>query len=116
MVSAMLAVEGVKRAQAKFGKRPLKGEEVRWGLEHLSIDAAEIKKLGFTGFMEPIKTACSDHEGAREARVHAWDGKKWVVGPDTYHADMKVIQPIISASAEKYAAEKKIAKRDCSKE
>ena len=46
MVSAMMGVEAVRRAHIKYGKRPLKGEEVRWGLENLAIDDAAIKKLG----------------------------------------------------------------------
>src|SRR6478609_7509368 len=58
LVSAMMAVEGVRKAQVKYGKKPLKGEEVRWGLENLAIDDASIKKLGFTGFMTPLSTSC----------------------------------------------------------
>jgi hypothetical protein len=34
----------------------------------------------------------------------------------TYKPDMAIIGPMIRASADKYAAEKKIAKRDCAKE
>ena len=55
----------MKRAQIKYGKKPLKGEEVRWGLENLAIDEAAIKKLGFDGFMTPISTTCADHDGGR---------------------------------------------------
>ena len=43
---------GVQRAQSKYGKKPLTGEQVRWGLENLALDAAAIKKLGFEGFMD----------------------------------------------------------------
>jgi branched-chain amino acid transport system substrate-binding protein len=113
---ALLTVEAVKRAQARFGKKPLKGEEVRWGLENLAIDQAAIKKLGFEGYMQPISTSCTDHAGARTAAVHTWDGKKWQVQKDRYVADQQIIKPMISASAEKYAQEKKLTKRDCSKE
>ncbi len=116
MVSAMMGVEGVKRAQLKYGKKPLKGEEVRWGLENLAIDAGVIKKLGFDGFMTPVSTSCTDHEGARSGHVQAWDGKKWNPTSGSYEADMQIIKPLIRASAEKYAAEKKIVRRDCAKE
>jgi branched-chain amino acid transport system substrate-binding protein len=116
MTNAMMAVEAVKRAQLRYGKKSLTGEQVRWGLENLAIDEASIKKLGFTGFMTPISTSCVDHEGGSSARVHTWDGSKWHVGPDVYHSDQQVIKPMIRASAEKYAMEKKIAKRDCAKE
>jgi branched-chain amino acid transport system substrate-binding protein len=48
--------------------------------------------------------------------VQTWDGKKWHSSSATYEADMQIIKPLIRASAEKYAAEKKIARRDCAKE
>ncbi|HEX6793224.1 MAG TPA: ABC transporter substrate-binding protein [Casimicrobiaceae bacterium] len=117
MVSAMFGVEAVRKAQEKFGKKPLTGEQVRWGLEHLEITPEMIKKLGMTGFMEPIHTSCENHEGAHAAMVETWDGKKWNVVPNSrYESDMKIIGPMIRTSAKKYAEEKKLPTRDCSKE
>ncbi len=117
LAGAMMSVEAVKRAQIKYGKKPLKGEEVRWGLENLAIDDAAIKKLGFEGLMTPIGTSCVDHQGATPAGIHTWDGKNWVIEKGTkLVADSQIIKPMIRASAEKYAAEKKIVKRDCAKE
>ncbi len=116
MVSAMMAVEGVRKAQVKYGKKPLTGEQVRWGLENLTIDDAAIKKLGLTGFMTPVSTSCVNHSGEASARIHTWDGKKWVLQPGVLHADQSILKPMIRDSAEKYAAEKKITKRDCAKE
>jgi branched-chain amino acid transport system substrate-binding protein len=116
MVHAMLTVEAVKRAQTKYGKKPLKGEEVRWGLENLAIDDKAIKALGFEGYMTPIQTTCKDHEGSRNARIQTWDGKEWKYTSDKYEADMQIIKPMIDAAAKKYAAEKKIETRDCAKE
>jgi branched-chain amino acid transport system substrate-binding protein len=117
MVSAMFGVEAVRKAQEKFGKKPLTGEQVRWGLEHLTITPDTIKQLGMVGFMEPVKTACENHQGAHSAMVQTWDGKKWNVVPNSrYESDMKIIGPMIKASAAKYADEKKLTKRDCSKE
>ncbi|MFN0301071.1 MAG: ABC transporter substrate-binding protein [Burkholderiales bacterium] len=115
MTNAMLSVEAVRKAQSRYGNKPLKGEEVRWGLENLAIDAAAIKRLGFEGFMTPIGTSCTDHEGGSSAQIHTWDGSKWVVEPGLLQPDMSILKPMIRASAEKYAAEKKITKRDCAK-
>jgi len=110
-------VEAVKRAQIKYGRKPLKGEEVRWGLENLAFDSANIKRLGFEGFMSPISTSCVDHHGGSTAGIHTWDGKRWVIEKGTVlAADSQIIKPMIRASAEKYAQEKKITKRDCAKE
>ncbi len=116
MVGAAMTIEAVKRAQSRFGKKPLKGEEVRWGLENLAIDNAAIKKLGFEGFMLPIQTTCTDHEGTPSAGIHSWDGQKWIVGPDRYEADLQILTPMVRASAQKYAAEKKVPVRDCAKD
>ena len=116
LTAAMVTAEAVLVAQSRFGKRPLTGEEVRWGLENLSVDAARIKQLGFEGFMQPLSTSCRDHMGGNSAQIHTWDGKKWVVAPKLYEADMQVLKPMQDAFARKYAEEKKIAPRDCSKE
>ena len=116
MVSAMMAVEAVKRAQTRYGKKPLTGEQVRWGLENLALSAATIKKIGFEGFMEPLQTTCVDHEGAHSASIETWDGKSWHVTAGPYESDLQIIKPIIRASAAKYAAEKHITPRDCAKE
>ena len=117
MAGAFMTVEAVKRAQIKYGKKTLTGEQVRWGLENLAIDAALIKKMGFEGFMAPLSTSCVDHHGGATAGIHTWDGKKWVVEKGTVLvADSQIIKPMIKASADKYAQEKKITKRDCAKE
>ncbi len=116
MISAMLTVEAIKQAQSKYGKRVVTGEEVRWGAENLSLDAAKIKALGFGDMVQPLKTSCDDHEGVRRGRIHTWDGKDWSYTSDWYEADMKILGPMIKTSAKAYATEKKITQRDCSKE
>ena len=116
MISAMLTFESIKAAQGKYGKRPVSGEEVRWGAEHLNLDAAKIKALGFGDIVQPLKTSCKDHAGVHRGRIHTWDGKHWSYTSDWLEADKKFEQPLIDASAKAYAAEKKITPRDCSKE
>ena len=87
LVNAMLGVEAIRKAQEKFGKKPLTGEQVRWGLENLNLSDARLKELGFEDMLKPIKISCSDHEGAREARVQQWDGKGWKIISDWYTAN-----------------------------
>jgi len=36
---------------AKFGNKPMTGEQVRWGIEHLDLSADRIKQLGFEGMI-----------------------------------------------------------------
>jgi branched-chain amino acid transport system substrate-binding protein len=115
MLSAMLTVESIRKAQEKYGKRVVTGEEVRWGAENLNLDGARIKALGVEGLIQPLKTSCSDHGGAHRARIHTWDGQKWSYTSDSYEADMKLLRPMIEASAKKYADEKKITPVSCGK-
>ena len=116
LIHAMLAVEGVRRAQEKYGKKPLTGEQVRWGIENLDIDAKRIKALGFEGYMLPVSTSCADHMGTTTALMQQWDGNKWIAEKKVYQADMAIIKPMIEQSAKKYAAEKKVELRDCAKD
>jgi len=116
-MSAMLGVEGVRRAQERFGKgKVMTGEQTRWGLENLSLDEKKLEALGFAGVMRPVSTTCADHMGPAWARIHTWDGAKWQFSSDWYQADESIIKPMVKAAAAKYAAEKKITPRtaaDC---
>lgn len=116
VVNGILNVEAVRLAQEKFGKRPLKGEEVQWGFEHLNIDDARLKELGAEGLLQKLKLSCSDHEGGGAVRFQQWDGNKWQVISDWIQADRALLRPIIEESSQKYAKEKGITPRDCSKE
>lgn len=116
MISAMLGVEGVRRAQERHGRKPLTGEQIRWGLENLALDERKLDALGFGGVMRPIFTSCRDHAGARAMRIHTWDGKQWRISSGWYEADQQVIQPMIQRSAAAYLTEKKLQRRDCAKE
>jgi len=108
LINAMLGIEAIRTAQEKFGKKPLTGEQVRWGLENLNLTTDRIKQLGFEGVLSPIKLSCADHEGTRTGRVQTWDGKKWNLASDWITSDDKVIAPMVKEAAAKYAAEKKI--------
>jgi branched-chain amino acid transport system substrate-binding protein len=116
MISALLGVEGVRQAQFRYGNRPLKGEEVRYGLENLNIDGKRIEALGLTGVMRPLATNCRDHEGSRFARIQQWDGKKWSFTSDWYEADSQILKPMIRDAAARYLTEKKLTRRSCASE
>ena len=113
LVHAMLAVEGVKRAQERFGKgKVMTGEQVRWGLENLALDQKKLDGLGFAGVLRPVSTSCADHMGGSWARMHQWDGKAWKFTSDWLQADEALIKPMVKQAADKYAAEKKFTRRD----
>lgn len=116
VVNGILNVEAVLVAQKKFGNKPLTGEQVRWGFENIHIDAARLKELGAEGLVQQLKLSCADHEGGGAIRFQQWDGQKWNLISDWVQADRAFLRPIIEASARKYAQEKGITPRDCSKE
>ena len=116
-MSAMIGIEGIRSAQERFGKgKVMSGEQVRWGLENLNLTQAKLDALGFKGVMRPISTSCMDHMGAAWTRIHTWNGKAWEFTSDWMQADEQILKPLVKATADKYAAEKKLTRRtgaDC---
>ena len=113
MLASMMAVEGVKRAQERFGKgKVVNGDQMRWGLENLNLDQKKLDALGFAGVMRPVSTSCADHLGSSWARIHTWDGAKWGFSSDWYEADNSILKPLVKASADKYLGEKKLSRRE----
>jgi len=113
VTAAMLAVEGVRRAQERFGKgKVMTGEQVRWGLENLALDQKKLDALGFAGVMRPVQTSCLDHMGSSWVRIETWNGNKWEFStPDWYQADEKFLRPMVMLASGKYAEEKKLKPR-----
>ncbi len=117
VVHGILTVEAIRTAQEKFGKgKPITGEQMRWGIEHLNVDAKKLKALGAEGFMPDLKVTCDNHEGSGKVKFQQWDGKQWKVITDWIDSDQSIVRPMIEESAAKYAKEKGITPRDCSKE
>ena len=111
--AAMLATEGVRAAQERFGKgKVMTGEQARWGYENLNLTQAKLDALGFKGVMRPISTSCADHMGASWTRVHTWDGTKFNWSSDWLQGDEQILDPMVKAAATKYATEKKLTRRD----
>jgi branched-chain amino acid transport system substrate-binding protein len=116
IVHGIITVEAIRTAQDRFGRKPLTGEQVRWGIEHLNLDARRLEQLGAAGLMQPLKVSCLDHEGGGAVRFQQWDGVRWKVISDWIASDQSIVRPMIEESAAKYAKENKIAPRDCGAE
>jgi branched-chain amino acid transport system substrate-binding protein len=116
VVYGIITVEAIRKAQEKYGKKTLSGEQVRWGLENLSIDDKRLKALGAEGFLPALKMSCADHEGSGLAKFQQWDGKEWKVITDWITPDRDLVRPMIEQSAAEYAKEKNLTLRDCGKE
>ncbi len=115
IMTGIISVEAIRTAQKKYGKKPLTGEQIRWGLENLNLDEKRIAELGATGLIQPLKVTCLDHEGGGAVKFQQWDGKKWKIISDWVQPDKKLVRDMVEASSAKYAQDKGIAVRDCSK-
>jgi branched-chain amino acid transport system substrate-binding protein len=107
--------EAIRTGHKKFGVKVLTGEEMQWALEHLNITEERIKEIGAEGLMQPMKTTCDDHEGGGMVRVQQWNGEKWVSASDWIKPMKEYVRGLVEESAAKYAKEKGITPRDCSK-
>ena len=116
LVNAMLGVEAVRTAQARYGDQRMTGAQVRWGLENLDVTEERLEELGFGGFILPIKVTCEDHEGNGPVLIQQWDGEKWNLVSDWIPPIREVVRPMIEEAAAAYAAENDITPRDCSAE
>lgn len=110
VTAAILWVEAMRTAQEKFGKgKPVTGEQLRWGLEHLNVDEARQKEIGALGMLPVVKTSCDDHEGSGAVKVQQWDGAKWVsITSNWIVGDKALTRKLLEDSSNAYAAEKKI--------
>ena len=116
VVNAIYDTEAIRTAQGKYGKKPLTGEQVRWGLENLNLTEARIKELGADGLLTGVKLSCEDHEGAGNAKIQQWDGQHWKTITGWIVPERGMLREMYKESALAYAKEKGIKPRDCSKE
>jgi branched-chain amino acid transport system substrate-binding protein len=116
LINAMYAVEAFRTAMTKFGNKPLTGEQVRWGLEHLTLTEARLDQIGLKGFTHPVKVTCEDHEGNGPVLIQQWDGKKWNVVSDWIPSMREVVRPKLEAAAVEEGKKLGYTMRDCSKE
>ena len=116
VINAMYDLEAIRTAQTKFGKKPLKGEEVQWGYEHFDITPQRLTELGGEGLAVPIQLSCANHEGSGKVRIQQWDGKHWKSVSDWIQPDREMLTEMYKDSALAYEKEKGITPRDCSKE
>ena len=117
LINSMLGVEAIRTAQKKFGNKPLTGEQVRWGFENLNLTADAHQGARLRGHAEADQALLRGPPG-RAIRPASSSGtaRQWKIISDWYTADQEILEPMVKDAAAKYAAEKKITPRDCSKE
>ena len=103
--NSVLIAEAIRNAQKITGKKVVTGEDVRRGLESLTITQARWKELGLEGFGAPITNVnCTDHNGHHAAYMQQWDGKKWVKITDWIAPLKDEVRPLLEAAAADYVA------------
>jgi branched-chain amino acid transport system substrate-binding protein len=113
VVNGMYSVEAIRTAQAEYGNKPMTGEQVRWGLEHLNLTPARLKELGMEGLLQPLQVTCADHETGRPVMIQQWDGNNWKPVSDWIEPIREVVRPMIEMDAANYAKENNITPRQC---
>lgn len=116
LINAMLNVEAIRTAMAKFGNKPLTGEQTRWGFENLDLTDQRLEQLGMKGMLRPLKVTCENHEGNGLAAVQQWDGKKWTVVSDWIEPMREVVRPKLEEAATEEGKKLGYTMRDCAKE
>ena len=71
VVAGIVTAESIRTAQEKFGRKPLTGEEVRWGIENLRIDDSRLKQIGAVGLMKLAARVLPRPRGRRRGEVRA---------------------------------------------
>lgn len=102
VVNSLYMAEAIRIAQEKTGKKVITAEDMRVGLENLSIDEARLEKIGLKGFIAPVKVSCDNHSGHHKMYVQRWDGEKWEKASDWFDPMSDVVNPMLLAAAKAY--------------
>jgi branched-chain amino acid transport system substrate-binding protein len=116
VVNMIYDTEAIRTAMGKYGDKPIGGEEVRWGFEHLDLTAERIEELGAKGLLRPIQITCANHEGDGPVFIQQWTGDSWEQVTDWIEPITDVTRPKVEAAAEAYAKENDLPIRDCAQE
>ncbi|MGI9334220.1 MAG: ABC transporter substrate-binding protein [Gammaproteobacteria bacterium] len=111
--NAVITVESIRAAQAKFGNRAITGEEMRYGLENINLTAARLTELGLEGFANPISVSCEDHEGNHSVYIKRWNGSGWDKHSDWIEPMRDVVRPLIEEEAANLAKERGLSTDNC---
>ncbi|MEM9581477.1 MAG: ABC transporter substrate-binding protein [Pseudomonadota bacterium] len=110
LYAAFLAAEAAKDAQAASGNANITAADMRDAMEALKIDEARMAAAGLPGFGPEFEVSCENHGGPGNVAVAQWDAgaAKWSLISDFAPADGDVVNPLIMADSEAYAAENNI--------
>lgn len=115
LYAAMLAAEAIRTAQELSGQSDITSEQMRDGMEALSIDEARLAELGLPNFGPPVQVSCENHGGPGLGAIQQWDAntRSWSLITGFTGADREVVDALIAEDSAAYAAENNITPRGC---
>jgi branched-chain amino acid transport system substrate-binding protein len=113
LYAAMLAAEATRKAQEIHGVADITPAMMRDGMEALEITEARMAELGMPDFGPAFSVSCEDHGGSGAAKIQQWDAdtQTWTVISDWIAPDAEVINALVTADSEAFAAENNIETR-----
>ncbi len=100
--NSVLIAEAIRGAQRLAGHAQVTGEDVRRGLETLTITEARWTEMGLPGFAGPLRLTCQDHNGHQPAFMQRWDGAKFVQVSGLIKPLGERLDPLMAAAAQDY--------------
>lgn len=115
LISAAFVAEAIRKAQAIHGTAKITPQMMRDGMEALDISEETLASIGFEGFVPPFAVSCANHGGQGLVAVNEWDPRLrgWRQITEYYEPDAQLIGGLITADADKFAAENGITRRAC---
>ena len=111
--AAMLAAEAAKTAQKIHGVADITPGMMRDGMEALEMTPEKMAELGLPNFGPTFSVSCENHGGEGLGAIAQWDAsaKSWSLITDFIEPDASIIDPLILADSEAFAAENAIEQR-----
>lgn len=115
MYAALVIAEAIRKAQELAGTSEITPAQLRDGFEALNITEERMAELGLPNFGQPIVLSCANHGGEGQGRVQQWnaDTKTWSLISEFATPDAEVLEPLIQADAQAFAAENSITPATC---
>ena len=113
LYGAALQAAAIRVAQEMHGVSDITPGMMRDGLENLVVDEALMTEIGLPNFGPSFTVTCENHGGPGIGWVSQWDAnaQEWNIITDQIQSDKSVIDPLIKASSEAYAAEHNLPTR-----
>lgn len=115
LLAAVLAAEAARTAMRIHDTTEITPAMMRDGMEKLAFDPDRMRQIGLPGFSTEIRITCTNHGGPGLGTILQWQAatQSWSQVGQPVAADRELIEPLIRAESQAYAAENNIQKQEC---